>query len=53
MTQKIDPSVTNGDLEKRLAQGEQIGTVPLSRTMRKPEAYKPRQNISAQKDNNP
>lgn len=36
--QKVDPSVTNKDMELK---GEPLGSVPLARTMAKPEAYKP------------
>lgn len=36
--QKVDPSVSELDLYK---QGEPRGSVPLERTMQKPEAYKP------------
>lgn len=36
--QRVDPSVTNKDLELK---GEPLGSVPLDRTMRKPDAYKP------------
>ncbi len=37
-TVKTDPSVRPEDMEQR---GEPRGCVPIERTMRKPEAYKP------------
>lgn len=37
-TQKVDPSVTSKDMELK---GEPLGSVPMSRTMGKPQAYKP------------
>ncbi len=36
--QKVDPSVSELDLYKK---GEPQGSVPIERTMAKPEAYKP------------
>lgn len=50
MTQKVDPSVSNKDLELK---GEPRGSVPLARTMRKPEAYSKPSTIKTPKDNNP
>lgn len=38
MTTKVDPSVKVTDLELK---GEPQGSVPMSRTMAKPAAYKP------------
>ena len=49
MTQKVDPSVDWADLEKR---GEPRGSVPIDRTMRKPEAYSKPSKITLPKDNN-
>lgn len=37
-TQKVDPSVRPEDTEQR---GEPRGSVPIERTMRKPDAYYP------------
>lgn len=37
-TIKVDPSVRREDTETK---GEPLGSVPIERTMRKPEAYKP------------
>lgn len=37
-TQKVDPSVRPSDLELK---GEPRGSVPMSVTMAKPQAYKP------------
>jgi len=41
MTMKTDPSVSEMDLYLK---GEPRGSVPLARTMRKPEAYYPAKN---------
>jgi hypothetical protein len=53
MTQKVDPSVSNRDLEKIMERSEQIGSVPPERTIRKPEAYRKPNVIIRPKDNNP
>lgn len=36
--QRVDPSVKQSELETK---GEPLGSVPLARTMAKPEAYQP------------
>lgn len=38
MTTKVDPSVKQSEMEQK---GEPCGSVPISRTMAKPQAYKP------------
>ena len=48
--QKVDPSVSEMDLYKV---GEPRGSVPLSRTMQKPEAYSRPSKIKQPKDSNP
>ncbi len=48
--QKVDPSVSEMELYK---QGEPRGSVPLERTIRKPEAYSNPNKIIRPKDNNP
>ena len=50
MTQKVDPSVSEMELYKV---GEPRGSVPLERTIRKPEAYSKPSKITLPKDNNP
>ena len=50
MTQKVDPSVSEMDLYQK---GEPRGSVPIDRTMRKPEAYSKPSKITSPKDNNP
>lgn len=52
MTTKVDPSVTNADLVKRM-EGEPRGSVPLERTVRKPEAYSKPSKIKLPEDRNP
>lgn len=50
MTQKVDPSVDWTDLEKK---GEPRGSVPLERTIRKPEAYSRPSKQKLPEDKNP
>ena len=50
MTQKVDPSVNNLDLELK---GEPLGSVPLARTIEKPRAYREPRVIVRPRDNNP
>ena len=50
MTVKVDPSVKADELEMK---GEPRGSVPLDRTMRKPEAYSKPDKIKLPKDGNP
>ena len=50
MTQKVDPSVLFKDLEVK---GEPYGSVPLERTIRKPEAYSKPSKTTLPKDKNP
>lgn len=49
-TQKVDPSVLETDLYLK---GEPRGSVPMSTTMRKPEAYSSPSKIKLPKDKNP
>jgi hypothetical protein len=48
--QKVDPSVSEMDLYKK---GEPRGSVPMSTTMRKPEAYSKPSRQKEPKDSNP
>lgn len=48
--QKVDPSVSEMDLYKV---GEPRGSVPIERTMRKPEAYSKPSRQKEPKDSNP